>query len=205
MRTHICRYEALSLASLRLSARFAVGALYFCTSTASKLTCKVCLCWGPQRIPSAARVCTLQHTSAYVSIRQHTSTYVSAFPPRPACAPCNIRQHTSAYVSIRQHTSAHSLRGPRVHPATYVSIRQHTSTYVSLRPHTSAYVSIRQHAHACAARVCTLPPIWRQYLYVCTSTASYLSTCSPLPRKRAAFPGGESICTTSTFVLVRLY
>jgi hypothetical protein len=45
--------------------------------------------------------------------------------------------------------------------------------------------------------VCTLPPIWRQYLHVCTSTASKLSTCPrPLPRKRAAFPGGESIIIT---------
>jgi hypothetical protein len=44
---------------------------------------------------------SVQHTSAYVSVRQHTSAYVS------------IRQHTSAYVSIRQHTSGNRPLRPR--------------------------------------------------------------------------------------------
>jgi hypothetical protein len=57
--------------------------------------------------------------------------------------------------------------------------RAHTSAYASIRRHTSsAYVSIRQqlvhreraHRHAARALTC-------QYLYLCTSKASKLSTC----------------------------
>jgi hypothetical protein len=58
--------------------------------------------------------------------------------------------------------------------------RAHTSAYASIRRHTSsAYVSIRQqlvhreraHRHAARALTC-------QYLYLCTSKASKLSTCT---------------------------
>ncbi len=56
---------------------------------------------------------TVQHASAYVSIRQYTSEYVSIASSLHLGRRCSMRQHTaealqhtSAYVSIRQHTSA---------------------------------------------------------------------------------------------------
>jgi hypothetical protein len=86
--------------------------LYFCTSTASKVsTCVRVLLTCRRRLGFGL---LLLAEDAYVSIRP--SAYVSC---RHVCY--------EAYVSIR--------------PSAYVSIRQHTSAYVSIRAHTSAYVS----------------------------------------------------------------
>ncbi len=109
----------------------------------------------PVSASACARLLKILHTSAYVSIRQHTSAYVS------------IRQHTSAYVSIRVSASAYVSMRKTIYDTAHVSMRQHASA------HTSAYVSIRQHAQD-ASRNCQRRP--RQYLYLCTSKASKLST-----------------------------
>jgi hypothetical protein len=130
-----------STVTARRSAVWSCRYLYFSTSKASKVSCKLST---PRSLATARRRAVRQHTSAYVGIRRHTSAYVGIRQHTSAFV--SIRQHTSAYVGIRRHTSAYV--GIRRHTSAYVGIRQHTSAYVGIRQHTSAYVSIRQHTSA---------------------------------------------------------
>jgi hypothetical protein len=105
--------------------------LYFCTSTASKLSTSA---WHTAPQVSVLYFCTSKASklrTRHSAFNRAASRCAMKRISLPCLAASSLSsQHTSAYVSICQHTSK------------YVSIRQHTSAYVSIRQHTSAYVSM---------------------------------------------------------------
>jgi hypothetical protein len=75
----------------------------------------------------------------------------------------------------------------------------HTSAYVGIRQHTSAYVLLFFEVCECAGMQ-LVQRLKRQYLYLCTSTASKLSACMAAG---GIVSGDLRLSFICTFVLVK--